>query len=318
MFWLLACTPPPEPPPWLDVPVSPPKAIHATAVRTDVFVGPLDVADLDAAALCGAPDRAALLRAGRFGWRVLVVTPEGLAPADEVPAAPPDAGGAERRATELRSRLEARVAQWNAADKLWAARCGTQPRTPVLIAAEAGSRFDTLSLWYGGLVEALEFRLLVSDPDPGAPMAARTASELPFYLTLAGSSNGWAALGSDDTAFTASTHTRASDAAERVVEAGYPEVLIHVDASSGSWSTFTDGLDALAAIGVLPTLGLSFPESEVPPLRAPPRGPTRLTLGEVVPVLQIELPSYVDRSGTRIRRGMLRESSPDTMWRPTP
>lgn len=45
MFWLLACASPPA----LELPLALPRANHARHVRADEFVGPLDVADLDAA-----------------------------------------------------------------------------------------------------------------------------------------------------------------------------------------------------------------------------------------------------------------------------
>ncbi|MES2644691.1 MAG: hypothetical protein V4850_34705 [Myxococcota bacterium] len=61
MFWLLACAPPVPPPPALDLPVTPPAATHAAEVLVDTFVGPVEVAELDPALLCGAPDRAALV-----------------------------------------------------------------------------------------------------------------------------------------------------------------------------------------------------------------------------------------------------------------
>src|SRR5688572_26684397 len=89
MLWLLACTAAPPLPPSITLPISPPPALYATAVSAAEFVGPLDVVGLDPAVLCEGRDRAALLRSGHFGWRVLVLGRDGVQPFDRV--IPPDA-----------------------------------------------------------------------------------------------------------------------------------------------------------------------------------------------------------------------------------
>ncbi|MES2640797.1 MAG: hypothetical protein V4850_14980 [Myxococcota bacterium] len=293
MLWLLACAPPVPPPPALDLPVTPPAATHASGALVDEFVGPAEVAGLDAAhietaALCGAPDRAALLHDGRFGWRVLVVTPEGLALADELGEEP-------RVASVLYRRLASRAARWAAADKAASARCGAPVRTPVLIVADGRSRYDSNEVGGPGILEGFDVRLLVTDAEPTPRVAAPVRREDGGYLTLAGGSGGWVVLGSTDD-FPSSSHASAEEAAQRVVEAGYPPVLF---TSEADWSLAVQGLDALAGIGVVPGTSLVVGDKDPPPSVAPqPPGATRLVLGERIAVLAFQPPGYLQWKGT--------------------
>jgi hypothetical protein len=295
MLWLLACAPPVPPPPALDLPVTPPAAIHASEVLVDTFVGPdevagLDAAHIDAAALCEVPDRAALLRDGRFGWRVLVVTPEGLALADELGVEP-------RVASDLYRRLGSRVARWTAADKAASARCGAPVRTPVLIVADGRSRYDANALGVS-ILDGLDVRLLVTDAEPGLAVAAPVRRKDVGYLTLAGGTGGWMVLGSTED-FQSYSYERAEEAAQRIVAAGYPRVLF---TSGADWSLAVQGLDALAGIGVVPDTVLAVGDENPTPPVAPPPGATRLVLGERVAVLAFEPPRYLQMGEGVARR----------------
>ncbi len=286
MFWLLACAPPPS----LTLPVVPPSAVNATAEPAERFVGPLDLGDLDAAALCEAPDHAALLKAGRFGWRVLVLGPDGFRLADEV--------GEPGSAAERDARTKARVQQWGVADEVAAERCGAPVITPVLVAVDGGTGFDSDTFLAPSLWDLSEVRLLVTDPDPGpavAPRAPRATPDARSYLTLVAAPEGWVILGNQPE-IPPSEHTTAEDAVRRVIEAGYPEVVYTV-APLLPWSRAMEGIDAFAGAGVVPSFGLVVSDQPKPrptPIAARAAG-TRLTLGDTVAVLEYAFPSYVSR-----------------------
>ncbi|MDP2307750.1 MAG: hypothetical protein Q8P18_17125 [Pseudomonadota bacterium] len=276
MFWLLACSSPPA----LELPVSPPLARHGVGLAVERFVGPLDVAGLDAAALCGTPDYAALLRDGRFGWRVLLATDEGLALADEGAAVATPASAA-----DLSTRLHERAERWAAADATAAAVCGAPVLTSVLIAADGGMRFDPSPLLGASAFDAFDVRLLVADSEIEPAVAAPAKRETGFYLDLAWARNGWAVRGSDESV-PVSEHPSVYGAVERVLQAGYPEVVLTMDSQS-PWSAAVEAVDALTAIGIVPTFGLVVGTKELGAPKPPSSGPgTRLALGRTVSVLE--------------------------------
>jgi hypothetical protein len=124
--------------PELDVPVTVPDAAHAEEVPAWRFVGPLDVEGLAPADLCGATDRAALLRAGRFGWRVLVADADWTEPA----------------------------ARWAQADLVVTDLCGVAPETDVLVAIDGATEDVARRL---GWIPSRRLRLLVGHE--GGPLS---------------------------------------------------------------------------------------------------------------------------------------------------
>jgi hypothetical protein len=264
----------------VDLPVTPPVATNARALPTAELVGPVDVAAVDAIAgtPCAELDPAALLAAGRYAWRVLIVGPEG-----------PYALGDDDTS---RKAQYARLKQWAAADAKLVARCGGSGRTSVLVAAHGASPWGESSAMLLPNADTVDAWLLVADPTPDArprfPTAPPAQTGRP-YLVLAGGGRSWAVLGSDPS-IPATEHPTATEAAARIATLDTTG-LVFTGNPARSWADAVAGLDALAGIGVVPTIGLGIGGD--PPLRArTPMGTTRLTLGDAVPVLAFAFPSY--------------------------
>ncbi|MFN7144889.1 MAG: hypothetical protein ACK4YP_14025, partial [Myxococcota bacterium] len=172
MWLLLACAGP-----GLDLAVALPVAENATALPADRFVGPLDVAGVPTEVLCGAPDRAALLAEGHYGWRVVVLDGAGVHP-------PGSTEG-----------WEVTARRWRDADAAVQARCGERAATPVLLAAHRGAAFDAMALWrvhsWVDLTGA-ELFLLVDDATPTERAPPRPEAASGFVLV--GTRRGWSVL----------------------------------------------------------------------------------------------------------------------------
>jgi hypothetical protein len=287
LLGLLACAPRVAPPPSVDLPVTPPVATNARALPTAELVGPADVAAVDATAAtpCAALDPAALLAAGRYEWRVMVVGPEG-----EHGLGDDDTS---------RKAQYARLEQWAAADAKLVARCGGSGRTSVLVVVDAGTGWETAKLLHPTL-DTLDLWLLVADPTPSAlpPVRSTPPGRTPGpYMTLVSSGRSWALLASDPS-IPASEHPTALEAAARLAtlpaETIDPQRTVLVGNPELTWAEAAVGLDALAGIGLVPTMTLTVIDDPLPLRRPapPPPGTTSLTLGETVPVLAFAFPGY--------------------------
>lgn len=245
MFLLLACAPAESrtPPPALTLGVKLPPAQHASALPAARFVGPLDVAGLDAAALCGELDRAALLREGRYGWRVLGLSGGNVRlPDGTVESLEGDAPA-----------LRALAARWVAADEAYAERCGRAPETALLIAPDAEARHVLPSKLLGlrdlaGYAPAAAW-LLVDDSIPDAtptPPADRIARPH-ATLTIAPGSTAllWSAAPTGDGRYEAAEGE--PEALVARIDADAPVVLATDPALP--WGALVRGLDALAGRG---------------------------------------------------------------------
>jgi len=269
------------PPPSVELPVTPPAATNARTLATAELVGPVDVAAVDtiAATPCAELDPAALLAAGQYTWRVLIVGPEG----------PYALGDTDTSRAGFKRRLE----KWSAADARQVARCGGSGRTSLLVVADGASPWwDASTVFYRDSAR-LDVWLLVADPTPDARPRLTTAPPAKTgrpYLTLAGGGPSWAVLGSDPS-IPPSEHPTAAEAAARIATLDTTGLIFNANPAR-SWADAVVGMDALVGIGVLPTLGVSVGGD--PPLRArAPTGTTRLTLGETVPALEFAFPQFM-------------------------
>lgn len=130
----------------LAIPVTVPTATHAETVPAWRFVGPLRVEGLAKERLCGETDRAALLREGWFGWRVLVITAEGLVG--------PDGSVAKGDWKALARAANAWRRRWAAVDDQVEVNCGVRPPEEVLIAVDreaSTASLVTMTWAFGGV-----------------------------------------------------------------------------------------------------------------------------------------------------------------------
>jgi hypothetical protein len=275
MFWLLACTP--APPPSIELPLTLPAATNATAVPAARFVGALDVAGVDPVRSCADDERAALLREGHFGWRVLVLDQ------DEVSIPGPGGVGQEHM------KLWELVKRWQAADEAIAERCANPPDKRVLIAVDAGGTGGLESLERAlHDLEGFDVQLLVSDAQPGEGLPEPPlVAHVPFYTFAPTRSGTWAVLPS--TADIPAAEVESPSDGVRLMSLYQTSGAVLCAAPGTPWSTVVEGLDALAAIGVRPFVALGVSgDGSAPSAPAPPsRGSTHLALGDTLSVLPL-------------------------------
>lgn len=259
MWLLLACSVPA-----LTVPVQPPEAKHATAVPATRFVGPwaLDArCDLDAAAL---------LEAGAFAWRVVVqrdgeLTVEGLA-------------------------LKDAIERWEAADASWASRCGPR-QTEVLFALDARASWSgedyarvTGALKGSGMRTLGLAWMLVADAAVVHPPALYGDPDALPRVVLGRTPNTWVVLPSDDSVQAMETSDLDEAVAYVVSLGGAPTLNVGAERT---WGDFALDLDAFAARGVLPDLGVEVRQGEPSPAPPPPPATTRFALDDTLAVLAL-------------------------------
>lgn len=266
MWFLLACAAP-----GVELGVALPAAENAVAVPAERFVGPLDVTGVPTEALCGTPDRAALLAEGRYGWRVVVLD------------------GAGMHAAGATEGWEATARRWREADAAVKARCGAVAPTAVLFAAHRDARFDASDVWaVHTWADGAGAGMFVLVEDGGAeerPPPGGDATEASGFV-LARSRGGWAVLGPDAAVETASAREAGAWLATQGAGAASLSWVEPV-----AWAEVIGAADALVAHGIVPAFALTVPGKDGPAAPAPTRvlspGSARVALADRLAVISL-------------------------------